>query len=61
MPKKDSPKYHVGDRIQASISNKIHDAVIMAIVETTAASICALPGGVFLIRHLTRRPDGDDN
>ena len=36
MPKKDSPKYHVGDRIQASISNKIHDAVIKAVIESTS-------------------------
>jgi len=37
MPKKDlSRKYRVGDRIQASISNQIHDAVITAIVRTTS-------------------------
>jgi len=36
VPSKNHPKYQVRDRIQASISNPIYDAVIMAIVETTS-------------------------
>ena len=37
MPAKDPRRKHqVGDRIQASISNPIHEAVITAIVETTS-------------------------
>jgi hypothetical protein len=36
MPSKNEPKYHVGDRIQVSISNKIYDAVIKAVIESTS-------------------------
>jgi hypothetical protein len=38
MPKKYPPprKYQVGDHIQASISNKIYDAVIKSVIESTS-------------------------
>jgi hypothetical protein len=37
MPSKNEPQYHVCDHLQASINNKICDAMITAIVETTSA------------------------